>query len=329
MVGPDLVVLEPGLQTTVQDWPGRVGYWRVGIPPSGPMDALAFRLANLLVGNEPGVAGLEIQFLGPTLRFSCDADIALTGGSGAPTLDGATVPMWRTVAVRAGQALRCGPLRTGARAYLAIGGGIAKDALLGSAATFARGGVGGRALIKDDRIALQGAGAGRVQRQVKPSAIPAYSDEATIEVTCGPHFDWLNEDGHAAFLAQPWRVTPHSDRTGVRLAGPAIGFARRAREKSPENGREPTNVINTGYPIGGVNLCGETPIILPVDGPSQGGFITPFVVISSALWKVGQMRPNQTLRFQHVTLADAIARRRAFEQQSSIAAIEEGAPTAG
>jgi biotin-dependent carboxylase-like uncharacterized protein len=324
VVTPDLLVLEPGLQTTVQDWPGRVGYWRVGIPPSGPMDALAFRLANLLVGNEPGAPALEVQFLGPSLRFNADTDIALTGGSGAPTLDGAAAPMWRTVTVRAGQTLRCGPLRTGARAYLAIGGGIAKDALLGSVATFARGGVGGRPLAKDDRIALKGPAAGAVQRQVKASAIPAYPNEASIEVTCGPHFDWLNADGHAAFLAEPWRVTPHSDRTGVRLAGPAVGFARRATEKAPENGREPTNVINTGYPIGGVNLCGETPIILPVDGPSQGGFITPFVVISSALWKVGQLRPNQMLRFRHVTLADAVARRRDFERQSSMAVIEEG-----
>jgi urea carboxylase len=323
MVGPHLLVLEPGLQTTVQDWPGRVGYWRVGIPPSGPMDALAFRLANLLVGNAAGAPALEIQFLGPTLRFACDADIALAGGSGAPTLDGAAVPMWRTLAVRAGQTLRCGPVRTGARAYLAVAGGIAKDTLLGSAATFPRGGVGGRALAKDDRIALQAPVAGTVQRQVQPSAIPAYPDDVTVEVTCGPHFDWLNADGHAAFLAQPWRVTPHSDRTGVRLAGPAIGFAPRARDKAPENGREPTNVINTGYPIGGVNLCGETPIILPVDGPSQGGFITPFVVISSALWKVGQMRPNQTLRFRHVTLADAIERRREFERQASMAVIDD------
>lgn len=317
-----MVVLEPGLQTTVQDWPGRVGHWRVGIPPSGPMDALAFRLANLLVGNPAGAPGLEIQFLGPALRFGCDADIALAGGAGAPALDGAPLPMWRTLAVRAGQTLRWGPVRTGARAYLAVAGGIAKDALLGSVATFARGGVGGRPLAKGDRLDLAAPTVGGPRRQVRPEAIPTYPEDATVEVTCGPHFDWLNADGHAAFLAQPWRVTPHSDRTGVRLAGPAIGFAARARDKAPENGREPTNVINTGYAIGGVNLCGETPIILPVDGPSQGGFITPFVAISAALWKVGQLRPNQTLRFRHVTLADAIVERRALDRRASAESIE-------
>ena len=138
-----LEVLKPGLETSVQDYPGRIGYWNQGFPPSGPMDSWSFRLANVLVGNPPGAAGLECQYMGPTLKFQRDTVIALTGADMAAKLDGKPVPLWHSIAVSAGQVLEMGPARAGTRCYLAIAGGIATDPWLGSRSTFHQAGVGG------------------------------------------------------------------------------------------------------------------------------------------------------------------------------------------
>jgi len=200
-------VLQPGLQTTVQDYPGRVGHWRVGIPPSGPMDSLAFRLANLLVGNSPGAAALEMQFTGPTLRFETAATIALTGGDCGATLAGAAVPHWRSLDVAAGQELRCPALRSGARAYLAIRGGIEKDPVLGSRATFPRGGVGGEALAAGASLGWPDTDRPRHGWRVAPGRIPAYASEIEVALTDGLHVDWLDEAGRAIFLGAAWKVS--------------------------------------------------------------------------------------------------------------------------
>jgi biotin-dependent carboxylase-like uncharacterized protein len=314
MVSPAFEVLKPGLQSTLQDWPGRVGYLRVGIPPSGPMDAVSFRLANALVGNAPGATALEFQFIGPTLKALRNLDVAIVGGESALTVDGEPVPANKTLTLRGGQVLGCGGLRTGARAYLAVSGGFAKELFLGSTATFPRCGIGGNAIAAGQTLEAVVADARPRPMRLRPEAVPAFQNPAVIEVTAGPHFDWLDATGRSALLATPWTVSARSDRTGIRLSGPKIGFADRAINKAPENGAAPTNVINTGYPIGGVNLCGDTPIILPVDGPSQGGFITPLVVISAAMPKVGQLRPNQTLIFRRVSLSEAAAMRQALDR---------------
>jgi 5-oxoprolinase (ATP-hydrolysing) subunit C len=315
-------IVEPGLQTTVQDYPGRIGFWRVGIPPSGPMDDLAFRLANSLVDNPPGAAAIEAQFVGPTMTFETDAVIALSGGDCAAILDQTPVPFWQTTKVRAGQTLRCPAVRSGARFYVAVGGGLRRDMVLGSRATFVGGGIGGGALKSGDRLEFDLPCANVTSRRVKADCIPRYPVEIEAEVTVGPHADWLDESGMARLLAGPWRITGRSDRTGIRLAGPKLSFSRRALNKAPEHGSDPTNVINTGYPIGGVNLCGDTPIILPVDGPSQGGFITPLVVTSAALWKIGQARPGNILRFRLVGVDEAIDLRRALERWASVESLE-------
>ena len=313
MVTAALTVIQPGLQTTIQDWPGRVGFWRVGIPPSGPMDELSFRLANRLLGNPEGAPGLEFQFLGPKLHAGCDIDVAVVGG-GATTVDGVALPSGHAVTVRAGQVIDCGGVREGARGYLAVTGGFGKELVLGSAATFPRGGVGGKAIAAGDVLGLAAPSAGRAPRRLASGTLPALDAPTVIEVTAGPHFDWLDDAGAEALAGAVWTVSSQSDRPGIRLSGPAVTFADRARDKAPENGPDPTNVINTGYAIGGVNLCGDTPIILPVDGPSQGGFITPLVVASAAMWKVGQLRPNRPLVFRRISVADAIALRRALDR---------------
>lgn len=319
--GDVIEIREAGLQTTVQDYPGRIGFWRVGIPPSGPMDSLAFRLANLLVGNTPGSAALEIQFAGPTLVFHAETAVALTGPGCDATLDGEAMPLWQTVKVRRGQVLRCPYVRGGARLYFAVAGGIEREAMFGSRATFWQSGIGGGALKPGDVLAIGGRPDAEPIRWVAPDKRPAYPEAIEAQVTSGPHFDWLSEDGQRLLLTTAWRVTGRSDRTGIRLDGPRLDFTDRAIHKPPEHGTEPTNVVNTGYPVGGLNLCGDTPIILPIDGPSMGGFITPIVVASAALWKVGQARPGQMLRFRLVPVAEAIALRRELEQQASQASI--------
>ncbi len=306
-----LLCLKPGLETSVQDYPGRIGFLDQGLPPSGPMDSWSFRLANLLVGNPCGAAALECQYLGPTLRFDVEAWIAICGSDMQPRLDGSPVEMWTTLRVRAGQTLEMGAARTGARAYLAIAGSIDVPETMGSRSTFHKasiGGVAGRALK-----------AGQVLN-VKPSTTPApmrvrgdsrpvlSSDKRwTIEVVAGPNDDWIDAEGHHRFLSSDWKLTAKSDRTGFRLEGPEWTFSRKAYDKAPENGAEPSNIIDHGYPLGAINLAGQTPIILMHDGPSMGGFINPYTVPSAALWKLGQSRPGDFYRFQAISVADAQA----------------------
>ena len=316
-----IAIVEPGLQTTVQDYPGRVGLWRVGIPPSGPMDSLAFRLGNLLVGNPPGTAALEVQFTGPKLVFQTDTAIALTGPDSAATIDGEPVPFWQTLRVYRNQVLHCRYVQHGARIYLAVAGGIEREQVFGSRATFPQSGIGGGALEAGDVLGIGRPAMHAPISWVPPERRPDYPDAIEAEATSGPHFDWLSDEGQRILLGTAWKVTGRSDRTGIRLDGPRLDFAERALRKPPEHGTEPSNVINTGYPVGGLNLCGDTPIILPLDGPSMGGFITPIVIASAALRKVGQARPGQFLRFRLVPVAEAIALRRQLEQLASDASI--------
>ncbi len=309
-----LDVVKPGLETAVQDWPGRIGYWSQGFPPSGPMNSWSFRLANLLVGNPPGAAGLECQFLGPTLRFARDAVAALTGADMSARLDGAPVPLWESFAVRAGQELALGAARAGARTYLAIAGGIATEPWLGSRATFHQAGIGGMdgsALRPGQRIPI-GEGAGTPGRRVRPEARPPIRADRRweVEVCAGPNDDWIDEAGHARFLSADWKLSSRSNRTGFRLIGPEWTFAPKATDKAPENGSLPSNIIDQGYPLGAINLGGQTPIILVNDGPSMGGFINPYTVPSAAFWKLGQSTPGEIYNFRQVSVerAQAMAR---------------------
>ena len=314
-------VLEPGLQSCIQDLPGRIGFWRVGIPLSGPMDAMAFRFANLLLGNPAGAAALEVQFVGPKLEFLGDAVIALTGGDWQPLLDDEPIALWETVGVKSGQVLACPWARTGARLYLAIAGGFEAETILGSKSSFPAG-FGGAGPLKADDLLGFANGTTATECRIKQAIRPTYPDELSVEVTVGPHFDWLDSNGQQTLLDGPWKITGRSDRTGMRLKGPRLTFSTRALDKDPQHGPDPTNVVSAGYPLGAVNLCGDTPIILPVDAPTMGGFINPLVVVSASLWKIGQARPGQTLRFKLVGIDEAITLRRRFEELTSPESIE-------
>ena len=322
-------VVKPGLETSVQDFPGRYGFWEQGFPPSGPFDMWSFRLANLAVGNGEDAAGLEIQFLGPTLRFESDTVIALTGATMTPKLDGVPVPQWESVAVPAGAVLETGFARIGARAYLAVAGSIETAPVLGSRATFHMAGVGGMegyALKEGQRLPV-GGGDSTPRLRVKAECRPPIPEENAwkIEVVAGPNDDWIDEAGQRMFLESDWTLQARSNRTGFRLSGPEWSFAARATEKGPEHGEHPSNILDHGYPVGAVNLCGQTPIILVNDGPSAGGFINPFTVPSAAFWKLAQSKPNDTYRFQLVSVTEAQAERRRIDALCTVSSLESAA----
>jgi len=309
-----LEVLKPGLETSVQDYPGRIGYWNQGFPPSGPMDSWSFRLANVLVGNAPGAAGLECQYIGPTLKFGRDAVIAITGADMAPKLDGITVPLWESVPVQAGRVLAFAAARVGTRAYLAISGGITTEPWLGSRSTFHQAGVGGMegSALKTGHVVPVGDGNGAAGRRVKDAAKPPIRTDKRwdVEVCAGPNDDWIDEAGQQRFLSADWKLSAKSNRTGFRLDGPQWTFADKATNKPPEHGSLPSNIIDHGYPLGAINLAGQTPIILVNDGPSMGGFINPYTVPSAAFWKLGQSKPGEIYNFRQITVdaAQALAR---------------------
>jgi len=320
-------VLKGGLETTVQDWPGRKGWYKVGFPPCGALDGVSLRLGNLLVGNEPGAAGLECQFIGPSLRFEADAIVALTGADMGATLDGVAVPLWESVAVRAGQVLALGPARTGARGYIAIASAIDVPEFLGSCATYTLAGVGGfqgRALKAGDRLPFGHSSGAIAGRRVRADRRPVIDGSGvwTIEVAVGPNDDWIDEAGQARFFASEWKLSARSNRVGYRLDGPAWTFTRKAYDKAPENGSEPSNTIDHGYAIGAINLGGQTPIILMNDALTLGGFINPYTVISAAFSKLAQARPGERLRFASVTVDEAQALRRAQDALCSKASVE-------
>lgn len=323
-----LEVIKPGLETSVQDWPGRVGYGNKGFPPSGPMDAWSMRLANLLVGNPPGEAALECQFLGPTLEFGRDTVVALTGADMQAKLDGEPCPLWESFAVLAGQTLEMAFAVSGARGYIAIAGGIAVEPLLGSRSTFHAAGVGGldgHALEAGKQVPL-GEGSGVPGRRVRPDARPAFSADKrwVVEAVAGPNDDWIDAAGHERFLSADWTLSAKSNRMGFRLEGPDWTFTDKAHDKLPEHGSEPANIIDQGYPLGAVNLAGQTPIILVHDGPNMGGFINPYTVPTCGFWKLGQARPGETLNFRAVSVEEAQAEARRITALCAETSIESG-----
>jgi urea carboxylase len=309
-------VLAPG-STTVQDLPGRTGLWHVGVPPSGPMDDRSFRLGNRILGNADGAAGLECTAAGPTLRFADDATVCLTGAAIAVTRDGEPVEFFTPVRVSAGQTLafgaRSGP---GLRTYLLVRGGLDPGAVLGSASTFTLGGFGGhggRELRTGDVLHLgldDADGCDHLEpvaSAIDPALRPRLTTEWELAVIDGPHAspDFVSDAGMAAFYATAWQVHHHSSRTGVRLIGPPVEWAR---EDGGEAGLHPSNVHDTPYTVGAVDFTGDMPIVLGPDGPSLGGFTCPATVITDDRWKLGQLAPGDTVRFVPVGRAEARAR---------------------
>ncbi|MES2437813.1 MAG: urea carboxylase [Verrucomicrobiota bacterium] len=306
-------VMAAGTMTTVQDWPGRVGYWEVGVPPCGPFDSLSLRLANTLVGNPEGTAGLEITMTGPTLRFNSATTVAVVGASALMLKNGEPVAINQAIAIEAGDVLKIGRFEgAGARASFAVAGGIESPEYLGSCSTFTLGKFGGpfgRALLPGDVLGIR-----RIDFQptrVDPkSALLPITHEWNIAVLYGPHGapDFFLDEDIDTFFATRWEVHYNSARTGVRLIGPKPKWAR---TDGGEAGLHPSNLHDNAYAIGAVDFTGDMPVILGPDGPSLGGFVCPVVVVDAELWKLGQLRPGDRIRF--VPVDEAWARDRQIE----------------
>ncbi|MEV6193982.1 5-oxoprolinase/urea amidolyase family protein [Streptomyces sp. NPDC051920] len=296
---PRVEVVSGGTLTTVQDWPGRTGYWQVGVPPCGPMDDLSFRLGNRALGNPEGAPGLECTLQGPALRFTHATTVCVTGAPAPVTVDGAPVARWEPVTVPAGAVLEVGaPDGHGLRTYvLFAGGGLDVPAFLGSAATFTLGrfgGHGGRTLRTGD--VLHGGAVTGLGVPVPPAERPGFTAEWRIGALEGPHAapEFFTEDDIHDFYAADWKVHFNSARTGVRLVGPK---PRWARTDGGEAGLHPSNIHDTPYSVGAVDYTGDMPVLLGPDGPSLGGFVCPATVVSTERWKLGQLRPGDTVRF--------------------------------
>jgi len=302
-------VIKKGLETSVQDYPGRIGTLNLGFPPSGPMDSWSFRLANVLVQNEPGAAALECQFMGPTLKFNSDRIISITGANMSPKIDGTPVPLWESLEVKKDQILEMAFATVGARSYIAFSGGINTEPWLGSRSTFHKAGVGGieGKAIQDGQVIPLNKSKSVAGRKIKKNSIPVMSTNKkwSVEVVKGPNDDWVDEKGHKMFLNSDWKLQSKSDRTGYRLDGPNWTFAEKATRKGLEHGTFPSNIIDQGYPVGAINLAGQTPIILVNDGPSMGGFIVPYTVPSASFWKLGQAKPGDNFNFVEISVEKA------------------------
>lgn len=301
-------VIKAGTMTTVQDLPGRTGYWDVGVPPSGPFDSYSFALANRLLGNAEDAAGLEITIDGPDIKFSCDTQIVLAGAATSARLDAIHISPWQVIPVVAGQILSIGKITgAGARAYLSIAGGIQCPKYLGSRSTFTLGKFGGhngRALRTGDVLLLDTNSTQSPTKKMLPELLPSISNEWELKVMYGPHGapDFFTPEDIATLFDTSWKVHYNSSRTGIRLIGPKPKWARK---DGGEAGLHPSNIHDNAYAFGTVDFTGDMPVILGPDGPSLGGFVCPATVIKADLWKLGQLKAGDKVRFINVNAQTA------------------------
>jgi biotin-dependent carboxylase-like uncharacterized protein len=306
-------VVKPGLATSVQDT-GRAGYYNVGIPPSGALDLYALRAANLLVGNDENAAALECTLLGPQLLFHVDTLIAVTGADMQPKIDGVLHDGHTALRIKAGSTLTFDYIKGGARAYLAVAGGIDVPMVLGSRSTYALGAFGGHAgrrLQKGDRLALgRERGSSREGTTVPEPLRTPLSREVELRVLPGLYHHRLTDESAATFFEDTWTVAPEADRIGYRYKqGRPLTF--REREQPFGAGADPSNIVDACYPVGSIQVpAGLEPIILHRDAVSGGGYATIGTVISADMDLIGQMQPNHQARFVSVTMTQALAARR-------------------
>lgn len=311
-------VLQGGTQTTIQDVPGRRGYWDVGVPPSGPFDNYSFQLANRLLQNPESAAGLEITMQGPTLKFASAAQVVIGGADIDAKLDGEAVSLWQVISIAAGQTLQLGRVaEQGARSYLCVGGGIQCPEYLGSKSTFTLGQFGGhngRAIRAGDVLQLDHSQVAVAETSLPNALQPAIENTWQLRVIYGPHGapDFFTDDDIATFFDTDWEIHYNSSRTGIRLIGPKPQWAR---DNGGEAGLHPSNIHDNAYAFGTVDFTGDMPVILGPDGPSLGGFVCPTTVITADLWKLGQLRAGDKVRFVPVSLDSATQLEREQAQQ--------------
>ena len=301
-------VLKPGLSTTVQDL-GRPGYYHIGIPTSGGMDTLSLAAANLLVGNDAGAAVLEVVFLGPELEFTADAMVAVTGADLPPKVDGVEQAGWTAFRVNKGQVLSFGYLKKGARAYIAVSGGIDVPVVLGSRSTYTLGALGGylgRKLAAGDVLPVGASAAGGEGRTLPNHLRRMPGAPAELRMLPGLYWHRITEEAGATFFEDTWKVAPEADRIGYRFkAGRPLDFVPRTPPFGA--GSDPSNIVDACYPYGSVQVpSGTEPIVLHRDAVSGGGYMMIGTVVSADMDLIGQLQPHTPTRFVKVTMDQAI-----------------------
>lgn len=311
-------VLHPGLQTTVQDL-GRVGFYEIGMPPSGAMDRYSFIIANLLVGNMENAAALEVTYMGPKLQFQQDTIIAITGGEIPPKINGENAPQWEAIQVRAGDVLSFDFVKQGARVYIAVAGGIEVPVIMGSRSTYTLCGIGGfagRALQSEDFLTIgeDHCSAVKPGTRIPSQLIPLFTKIHEIRVVMGLCSYRFTEESKQMFLSIEWTVTPEANRVGYRFKGERLAFV--PREQPFGAGSNPSNVVDLGYPIGSIQVPdGIEPIALLNDAVTGGGYATIATVISADLSRMAQIKTNEKVRFVSVHLEEALQERKRLQDR--------------
>lgn len=310
-------VHKPGLATTVQDH-GRFGYYDIGMPPSGALDSFAHRVGNMLVGNAQEAAGLETTYMGPELEFTAGGLVTVTGADIPVALNGEPIPLWEAVPVRAGDVVAFGFLTAGARAYIAVAGGIDVPPFLGSRSTYTLTGVGGlegRKLAEGDELSIgEATGRGRAGARLPDAEVPKYPDVVELRTIIGLYSYRLTADSTREFLETEWTVTKDADRVGYRYRGGELGFVE--REQPFGAGSNPANVVDCGYPIGSIQVPGGVePIVLLNDAVTGGGYATIGTVISVDQDRLAQTKTGDRTRFVSIGLEEALEARRARQRQ--------------
>ena len=313
-----LNVINGGIETIVEDWPGRLGYLGKGMAASGALDNVSLGFANLLVGNPAGEAGLEIAGGYFEATFTEDAIMAISGTDMKPTLNGDPVDMWTSIMVHKGDHLKFFHFgKTGFRSYLAVAGGFDVPKYLNSKSTCIFGNYGGfkgRKLAPGDLLTFGQPSsplAGLAGRKLKKEYMPEYENEWQIRAMPGPNTcpDYVTKEGMDYLFENSFKIQHTSNRSAYRLDELTDGFF--ARNDGGVGGSHPSNIVDHAYSIrGALNICGNTPIILIGDGPTLGGYFCALHVINADLWKIGQGTPTRDhIRFIHCTEQEAVAAR--------------------
>ncbi|MET1177215.1 biotin-dependent carboxyltransferase family protein [Peribacillus simplex] len=311
-------VINPGLQTTVQDY-GRIGFYEVGMPPSGAMDKYSFRASNFLVGNDENAAVLEITYMGPVLEFQQDVTVAIAGGEIPPKINDQYVPMWETLEVKAGDVLSFDFVKQGARVYLAVAGGIEVPLIMESRSTYTLCGIGGfegRPLQAGDFLKIGNANQSKIAigTRISDELIPVFSKTNIIRVVVGLCSYRLTEESKKRFFSIDWTVTTEANRVGYRFKGERLNFVERQQPFGA--GSNPSNVVDLGYPIGSIQVPdGVEPIALLNDAVTGGGYATICTIISTDLDKMAQIKTNEKVRFVAIDINEALEARNEYKEK--------------
>jgi biotin-dependent carboxylase-like uncharacterized protein len=284
--GGMITVVTTGARTLIED-AGRVGHEHLGVPTSGAADINSLRLANRLAGNPDTSAALEVALLGPTLTFAHDTVVAYAGADTDLHLDGATVPAFHTVAVRAGQTLSIGSLRGGVYGYLAVAGGVAATPVLGSQSTCTLSGLGPAPLNTGDTLPT-----GSHENHPDYLAALPRPVRAEIRYIPGPHTEVFSEEAQAQFVRTDWSISAHTSRVGIRLDG--------ATMDAPQE-----SLPSLGMVTGAIQVPPNgSPIVLGPDHGTTGGYPVIGVVIPDDMCALAQQVPGNTVRFVPVTVSE-------------------------